>query len=59
MQNILNEFMSELDNISSVAKWVIQRKMNMNTTYLLQDQTSIKEFLQTKKNHKFNEEQIT
>ena len=59
MQNILDEFMSELDNISSVAKWVIQRKMNMNTTYLLQDQTSIKEFLGTKKNHKFNEEQIT
>ena len=31
----------------------------MNTTNLLQDQTFIKEFLQTKINHKFNEEQIT
>ena len=41
--------MSELDNISSVEKWVIHKKINMNTTYLLQDQTSIKEFLKTKK----------
>ena len=33
--------------------------MNMNTTYLLQDQTFIKEFLETKKKHKFNKEHIT
>ena len=29
------------DNISSVKKWVIQRKINMNKTYLLHDQASI------------------
>ena len=59
MQNILNDLMSEFHNISSVEKWVIQRKINMNTTYLLQAQISIKEFLETKKSCKFIEEQIT
>ena len=51
-------FESELDNISSVEKWVIQKKMNMNTSKILQDQTSIKEFLHTKKSHKFNKEPV-
>ena len=37
----------------------VQSKVNTNTTFLIQDQISIKEFLQTKKSHKFNEEQIT
>ena len=50
--------MSEFDNISSVEKWVMQRKINMNTTCLLQDDISIKEFLQINKNHKFNEKKI-
>ena len=59
MQNLLDDLMSQFDNINSVEKWVIQRKVNINKTCLLQDQVSIKEFLQTKKNHKFNEEQIT
>ena len=33
MQNILDDLISELNNISSVEKLVIQGKMNMNTTY--------------------------
>ena len=59
MQNILDDLISQFDNISWVEKWVIQSKVNMNTTCLIQDQISIKEFLQTKKSDKFNEEQIT
>lgn len=38
---------------------MIQKKMNTSTTYMLQDQTSIRGFLQTKKNQNFNEEQFT
>ena len=59
MQNILDDLISQFDNISSAEKWVVQSKVNMNTTCLIQDQISIKEFLQIKKSHKFNEEQIT
>ena len=58
VQNRLGDLMSEFDNISSVEKWVMQRKINMNTTCLLQDDISIKEFLQINKNHKFNEKDI-
>ena len=38
---------------------MIQKKMNTSITYMLQDQTSIRGFLQTKKNQNFNEEQLT